>query len=103
MVLGNIDTVIVVDYSVIYLHPLIMVERHGDILVPLVVVEHGLLDLGMNFLYCQHDHCLEVFGFEDCNLIIVLLSLLVIRSSAKQVGFLVHRLWFVVKREVVLC
>ncbi len=71
-------------------------------LSPSVVVEHGLFDLGMNFLCCWHDHCLEVFGFEDCNFIIVLLSLLVIRSSTKQVSFLVCHSWFVVKREVVL-
>ncbi len=80
-----------------------MVERCGDVLVPSVVVEHGLFDFDMNFLCCRHDHCLEVFGFEDCNLIVVLLSLLVIRSSAKQVSFLVRRSWFVVKREVILC
>ncbi len=80
-----------------------MVERCGDILVPLVVVKHGLLDLGMNFLCCWHDHCSEVFRFEDYNLIVVLLSLFVICSSTKQVSFLVHHSWFVVKREVVLC
>ena len=83
MVLGNIDAVIVIDYSIIYLHPSIMVERRGDILVPSVVVEHGLLDFDMNFICCRHDHCPEVFRFEDCNLIIVLLSLLVIGSSTK--------------------
>ncbi len=80
-----------------------MVERRGDLLVPLVVVECGLLDLDMNFLCCQHDHCPEVFGFEDCNLIVVLLSLFMICSSTKQVGFLVRRSWFVVEREVILC
>ncbi len=80
-----------------------MVERHGDVLVPLVVVERGLLDFDMNFLCCWHDHCPEVFRFEDYNLIVVLLSLLVIRSLTKQVSFLVRRSWLVVKREVVLC
>ncbi len=79
-----------------------MVERRRDILVPLVVVEHGLFDFGMNFLNCWHDHCPEVFGFEDDNFIIVLLSLLVICSSTKQVGFLVHHSWLVMKREVIL-
>ncbi len=79
-----------------------MVERCGDILVPSVVVERGLLDFGMNFLYCQHDHCPEVFGFEDDNFIVVLLSLFVIRSSTKQVSFLVRRSWLVVEGEVVL-
>ncbi len=80
-----------------------MVERRGDVLVPSMVVERGLLDFDMDFLSCRHDHCPEVLRFEDCNLIIVLLSLFVIRSSTKQVGFLVCRSWLVVKREVVLC
>ncbi len=83
MVLGNIDTVIIIDYSIIYLHPSIMVERCRDILVPSVVVEHGLFDFGMNFLYCRHGHCPEVFGFEDGNFIVVLLSLFMICSSAQ--------------------
>ncbi len=80
-----------------------MVERCRDILLPSVVVEHGLLDLDMNFLCCRHDHCPEVFRFEDCNLIVVLPSLFVICSSTKQVGFLVCHSWFVMKREVILC
>ena len=60
-----------------------MVEGCGDIFVPSVVVERGLLDFGMNFLNCGHDHCLEVFGFEDYNLIIVLLALFMICSSTE--------------------
>ncbi len=83
MILGNIDTAIVVDQTVIYLHPSIMVEGRRDVLVPSVVVKRGLLDFSMNFLGCWHDHCPEVFWFEDDNLIVVLLSLLVICSSTK--------------------
>ncbi len=79
-----------------------MVEGHGDVLVPSVVVEHGLLDFGMNLLCCWHDHCPEVFRFEDSNFIVVLLSLFMIRSLTKQVSFLVHCSWLVVEREVVL-
>ncbi len=60
-----------------------MVEGCRDVLVPSVVVEHGLLDFVMNFLDCRHDHCLEVFWFEDDNLIVVLLPLFVICSSTK--------------------
>ncbi len=103
MILGNIDMVIVIDQTVIYLHSSIVVEGCRDVLVPLVVVERGLLDFGVNFLNCQHDHCPEVFWFEDDNLIIVLLPLFVICSSTKQVSFLVRCSWFVVEREVVFC
>ncbi len=60
-----------------------MVEGCRDILVPSVVVKHGLFDFSMNFLDCRHDHCPEVFRFEDDNFIVVLLSLLMICSSAK--------------------
>ncbi len=48
-----------------------------------VVVERGLLDFDINFLDCRHDHFPEVFGFEDYNLIVVLLSLFVICSSTQ--------------------
>ncbi len=60
-----------------------MVEGHGDILVPSVVVERGLLDLGVDFLDCRHDQCPEMLWFEDDNLIVVLLSRVVICSATE--------------------
>ncbi len=83
MILGNIDTVIVIDQTVIHLHSSVMVERHRDVLVPSVVVECSLFDFDMNFLNYQHDHCLEVFWFEDNNFIVVLLPLFMICSATK--------------------
>ncbi len=79
-----------------------MVERHGDILVPSVVIKRGLLDFGMYFFDGGHDHCPEVFRFEDHDFIVILLALFMICSLTKQVGFLICHSWFVVKREVIL-
>ncbi len=79
-----------------------MVEGRRDVLVPSVVVECGVLDFGLYFFDGGHNHCLEVFRFENHNLVVVLFALLMICSSTKQVSFLVCRSWFVVKREVIL-
>ncbi len=57
-----------------------MVEGRRDVLIPSVVVKRGLLDFGVDFLDCWHDQCLEMFWFEDDNLIIVLLPLFMICS-----------------------
>ncbi len=78
-----------------------MDKGSGDILVPLVVVENGMLDLGLYLLYCGHDHCPEVLRFENYDFIVIILALFMVCPSTKQVGFLVHCSWFVVKREVV--
>ncbi len=103
MILGDIDMAVIVDQSVLYCHSSIMVEGSRDVLVPLVVVKCSTLDLGLYLLYCGHDHCLEVLGFENYDFIIIISALFMVCPSTKQVSFLVHRSWFVVKREVVLC
>ncbi len=92
---------VVVDQSVFYCHSSIVVEGSGDVLVPSVVVECSTLDIGLYFLYCGHDRCPEVLRFENYDFIIIILALFMVCSSTKQVGFLVHCSWFVVKREVV--
>ncbi len=94
---------IIVDQPILYYHSSIMVEGSRDVLVPLVVVECSVLDLGLYLLYGGHDHCSEVLGLENYDFIVIVFALLMVCSSTKQVSFLVHRSWFVVKREVVLC
>ncbi len=80
-----------------------MAERHGDVLVPSVVVKHGVLDLGLYLFYGGHNHCPEVLGFENYDFIVIVFALFMVCSSTKQVSFLVRHPWFVVKREVVFC
>ncbi len=101
MILGNIDSAIIIDQSVFYFHSSIIIEGSRDVLVPSVMVECGVLDLGLYFLYCGHDHCPEMLGFENYDLIVIIFALLMVCPLTKQVGFLVHRTWFMVKREVV--
>ncbi len=60
-----------------------MVEGCRDILVPSVVVEHSILDLGLYLFYGGHDHCLEVFGFENHDLVVILFALFMICSLTK--------------------
>ncbi len=103
MILRNIDTAVIVDQSILYCHSSIVVEGSRDVLVPSVVVERSTLDLGLYFLYCGHDHCLEVLGFENYDFVIIIFALFMVCPSTKQVSFLVHCSWFVVKREVVFC
>ncbi len=103
MILGNIDMAVIVDQSILYCYSSIMVEGYGNVLVPLVVVKCSMLDLGLYLLYCGHDHCPEVLGFENYDFIIIIFALFVVCPLTKQVGFLVRRSWFVVKREVVFC
>ncbi len=78
-----------------------MVEGSGDVLVPSVMVKCDVFDLSLYLFYCGHDHSLEMFRFENYNLVVVVFALFMVCSSAKQVSFLVCHTWFVVKREVV--
>ncbi len=89
MISGDIDSVIIVDQSVLHLHSLIMVEGSEDVLVPWLVVKHSTFDLALCLFDCGHDHCPEVLGFENYNFIVILFALFVVCTSAEQVGFLV--------------
>ncbi len=101
MILGNIDTAVIVDQSILYCHSSIVVEGSGNVLVPSVVVKCSMLDLGLYLLYGGHNHCPEVLGFETYDFIVIVFALFVVCPLTKQISFLVHRSWFVVKREVV--
>ncbi len=103
MILGNIDAVVIVDQPIFYFHSSIVVEGYRDVLIPSVVVEHGMLDLSSYFFYRGHDHCPEVLRFENYDFIIIVFALFMVCSSTKQVSLFIHHPWFVVKREVVLC
>ncbi len=66
-----------------------MVEGSRDVLIPSVVVEHSTFDFGLYLLYCGHDHCSEVLGFENYDFIIIVFALFMVCPSTNQVGFLV--------------
>ncbi len=83
MILGNINTVVIVDQPILYCHSSIVVERSGDVLIPSVVVERSTLDLGLDLLDCGHDHCPEVLRFEDYDLIIIVFALLMVCPLTK--------------------
>ncbi len=101
MVLGNIDPAVIIDQSVLYFHSSIVIKGSGDIFVPLVMVEHGMLDFRLYFLHGGHDHHPEVLGFKNYDFIVIIFALFVVCPLTKKVSFLVRCSWFVVKREVV--
>ncbi len=55
----------------------------------------------MSFLKHQYDHGFKMFGGKDYDLVVVVLSLVVVCLSAKEVCLLVCGAGFVMKGEVV--
>ncbi len=55
-----------------------MVKGSGNILVPSMMVMRSAFDLVLYFFYCRHDHCPEVFGFENHNLVVIVFALLMV-------------------------
>ncbi len=50
-----------------------------------------------------HNHCLEIFGFKDYDLVIVISALLVVCSLTKEISLFVGGAGFVVEGEMVFC
>ncbi len=103
MVSWNVNSAIVPDEASIHFHAAIMVERAGDGVVPEVNISGGSFHALMGFFNGGHDHRFEVLQRQDYHLVIVILSLIVVRSSGEKVCFLVGSAGFMVKGEVVFC
>ncbi len=101
--MGYIDSSVVLQYSFFAADPSLVVEGHGNAVVPQVFLSCGFFDLLVYFTRHGHDKGSEVCRLENGDIAVILVSLVMVLASGKQVGFYVLGTRLVVKREVVIC
>ena len=78
LVSGNVNSFVVDQESVFFRDSAFVVKGVCDSLVPLGVIASCTLDAFERFVEGRHHECLEVFGLEDDDLLVVVLSLIMV-------------------------
>ncbi|SJL04346.1 uncharacterized protein ARMOST_07712 [Armillaria ostoyae] len=98
---GYVDTVVIVQNAVLLCDASFVFQGSGDAFVPEFLLLCNGLDLLMSLGGGGHNECPEVLQGEDCDVSVVVFSLVMIASSAEEVCFDVGGAGLMLENEMV--